>query len=267
MLETLSLFVDHVAVAIENARLFADLTRAGCEAAALEREMARTANLAALGQLAATVAHELRNPLSSIKAAAQYLIADCADAEDATVRDFLNIVVEEVNGLGSMTTDLLEFARPPLPHRERCDLVAITRGEVDFLRAELEKGNITVQESYATPAWTDADAGQVGRALRNLLLNAAQAMPEGGRLSVSVHAVPDGNQYELTVQDAGPGIPEAIRERLWEPFFTTKARGTGLGLAQVRQVVEAHGGTITAENAPGGGGARFALRLPGTQEK
>lgn len=261
MAETLTLFVGHVSVAIENARLFAGLERAGREAAAMEREMARTAGLAALGQLAATVAHELRNPLSSIKGAAQFLLTECEGTEDPTVRDFLSIVVDEVDGLGAMTTDLLEFARPSPPRRNRCDLVAVVRGEADFLRAELEKQNIVVQESYAAPAWTDLDAGQIGRALRNLLLNAAQAMPQGGRLALSVHAV-GKTHYELAVADSGPGVPEAVRARLFEPFFTTKAKGTGLGLAQVRQVVEAHEGAVSVGDAPGGG-ALFTIRLPG----
>jgi hypothetical protein len=182
MAETLELFVGHVSVAVENARLFAELEQAGREAAALEREMARTAGLAALGQLAATVAHELRNPLSSIKGAAQFLLTECAadadaaggvdvDAETASanaamLRDFLTIVVDEVDGLGRLTTDLLEFARPSPPRRTRCDLVAVARAEVDFLRAELERQGVTVRESYAPPAWTDLDAAQIGRALR-----------------------------------------------------------------------------------------------------
>lgn len=264
MAETLGLFVGHVSVALENARLFADLEQAGREAAILEREMARTASLAALGQLAATVAHELRNPLSSIKGAAQFLLTDSSQADNSTVRDFLSIVVDEVDGLGRLTTDLLEFARPSPPLRERCDLVAVARGTIDFLRAELGQQDVDVQESYDAPAWTDIDAAQIGRALRNLLLNAAQAMPEGGRVAIGVHAQagPGARGYELSVADSGPGVPPAIRARLFEPFFTTKAKGTGLGLAHVRQVVEAHHGTISVEDAPGGG-ALFRLRLPG----
>ncbi len=258
MIETLDLFVGHVGVAIENARLFEELARAGREAAALEREMARTAGLAALGQMAATVAHELRNPLASIKGAAQFLLDDANDP--ALVRDFLTIVVDEVDGLSRLTTDLLTFARPPAPERALCDLVAVVRGEADFLRAELEETGVTLRETYAAPAWTTLDAAQIGRALRNLLLNAAQAMPDGGRLSLSVQAAPN-DAFELAVSDTGPGVPEAIQARLWEPFFTTKARGTGLGLAQVKQVVEAHDGAIHVEDAPGGG-ARFVLRLP-----
>nr|CAA9251549.1 Sporulation kinase E [uncultured Armatimonadetes bacterium] len=270
MTATLQRFAGHVSVALENARLFAELEQAGRDAAAMEREMARTAGLAALGQLAATVAHELRNPLCSIKGAAQFLLTECgAEGEDSTVRDFLSIVVEEVNGLSRMTTDLLEFARPSPPRPERCDLVAVARNEVDFLRAELDAQDISIQESYAAPAWIDGDSAQLGRALRNLLLNGAQAMSQGGRLSVSVQPSgdrPDGGVpgYALAVTDSGTGVPEAIRDRLWEPFFTTKAKGTGLGLAQVRQMVEAHGGDISVGDAPGGG-ALFTIRLPGAR--
>lgn len=264
MIETLELFVGHVAVAIENDRLFEELAEAGREAARLEREMARTANLAALGQLAATVAHELRNPLASIKGAAQFLLDDCGD-DPATLRDFLSIVVDEADNLGHLTTDLLAFARPPAPERQIVDLVAVVRAEADFLRAELESAGVTLHETYAAPAWASLDAAQIGRALRNLLLNASQAMPDGGRVALSVQPAPGVAAWELAVSDTGPGVPDAIKAKLWEPFFTTKARGTGLGLAQVRQVVEAHGGTIHVEDAPGDGGARFVLRLPADQ--
>jgi signal transduction histidine kinase len=290
MAETLSLFASHISVALENARLVESLTRASEESAAMEREISRNSRLAALGQLAATVAHELRNPLSSIKGAAQFLLRECEDDTKnvpGSMTDFLNIVVDEVDGLGRLTTDLLDFAGPPTPRRVRCDLSEIARSEVAFLRAELETlGVDRLRESYkiSDPALVDVDAAQIGQALRNLLLNAGQAIAErtgkmmasdgnsngsgrSGSLVVSLRAVSsDGSApaaYMLTVDDNGPGVRPEIRERLWEPFYTTKARGTGLGLAQVRQAVEAHGGTATIDEVPGDdGGVRFTLCLP-----
>ena len=293
MAETLSLLASHISVALENARLVESLTRASEESAAMEREISRNSRLAALGQLAATVAHELRNPLSSIKGAAQYLLRECEDDAKnvpASMTDFLSIVVDEVDGLGRLTTDLLDFAGPPTPRRVRCDLAEVARSEVAFLRAELEAlGVDRLRESYkiSEPALVDVDSAQIGQALRNLLLNAGHAIAERteklmssetgpsnsagrtGKLLVSLRAVTstsDGSApaaYMLTVDDNGPGVRPEIRERLWEPFYTTKARGTGLGLSQVRQAVEAHGGTATIDDVPGSdGGARFTLCLP-----
>jgi signal transduction histidine kinase len=245
-----------------------DLTQAARDQAQLEREMERSKALAAMGQFAATIAHELRNPLGSIKGAAQFLLQD---SRDATVRDFLSIVVEEVDGLGKLTTDLLEFARPAPPTLFLTDLVALARSEVSFMREELARlGCSQVQEHYAVDeALARVDVGQLGRALRNLLLNAAQAMASVGNTridsQVSVTLTAEGTRWRLSVQDNGPGLPSEVIERLWEPFFTTKARGTGLGLAQVRKTIEAQGGAILAENGATGG-ACFSLLLPSASE-
>jgi signal transduction histidine kinase len=284
-LRVCSLFAAQAGSVVAQTRTVEDLTIAGQEAAKMEREMERTAGLAALGQLAASVAHELRNPLSSIKGAAQFLLKEFAEegatggglravpggAERATMlEDFLSIVVEEVDGLGRLTTDLLEFARPTPPRRARHDLRDIVSAEVAFLRPELTALGVSdVEEVYAVtnPAYADVDAPQVGRALRNLLLNAAQAMstrggvPAGNVVSVLLQRSADPAGYSIVVEDNGPGIPERVLEHLWEPFFTTKARGSGLGLAQVRQVITAHGGAVSAANVRTGG-ARFVLNLP-----
>jgi two-component system sensor histidine kinase HydH len=269
-LRMFSLFAAQIGAAVAQGRVVEDLTRAGQEAAQMEREMARTANLATLGQMAATVAHELRNPLSSIKGAAQLLLRECEGAcgdKAGMLRDFLNIVVEEVNGLGRLTTDLLEFARPTPPERAPHDLIEVVRAEVAFLRSELEEiGVSSVCEEFEAPAPATAvvDASQVGQALRNLLLNAAQAAvprAESVPAEVTVRLCRSGNCYEIAVEDNGPGVPAEVRLRLWEPFFTTKARGSGLGLAQVRRVIEAHGGGVGVGDIPGGG-ARFTLSLP-----
>lgn len=267
-LRVFSLFAAQAGAVIAQRQTIDDLTQAAKDQAKLEREMERSRALAAMGQFAATIAHELRNPLGSIKGAAQFLLQD---SRDETVRDFLNIVVEEVNGLGRLTTDLLEFARPTPPALFVSDLVAIVGSEVGFLREELARlGCSLVEEHYAVAeAPARVDAAQLGRAVRNLLLNAAQALAGvgntriDGRIVVRLDAGEDG--WHLRVEDNGPGLPSEVIERLWEPFFTTKARGTGLGLAQVRKTIEAQGGAIHAENLPTGG-ACFELRLPGVTD-
>jgi len=278
-LRVFSLFAAQAGTVIAQTRTIDDLTRAGQETVKMEREIERTAGLAALGQLAASIAHELRNPLSSIKGAAQFLLAEF-DNEDIevtpeqinTLRDFLNIVVDEVDGLGGLTTDLLEFARPTPPNRARRDLREIVQHELAFLTPELLRlGASRVEEVIAVtnPAWVEVDGSQIGGALRNLLLNAAQAMTTAGGVSsdnvitVTLQRTGDsgGTSYAIVVEDRGPGIPVPLLEHLWEPFFTTKSRGTGLGLAQVKRTITAHGGTVSVENIRTGG-ARFRITLP-----
>ncbi len=278
-LRMFSLFAAQAGAVITQTRTVDDLTRAGQENADMEREVERTASLAALGQLAASVAHELRNPLSSIKGAAQFLLAEFEDEaapvtseQIGTLRDFLGIVVEEVDGLGSLTTDLLEFARPTPPERVRRDLREIVQHEIGFLTPELERMGVSrIEEVIAltNPAWVEADGAQLGGVLRNLLLNAAQAMTNSSGVSsnnvvtVTLQRTAEGAQamYAVVVEDNGPGVPAPLLPHLWEPFFTTKARGTGLGLAQVKRVVTAHGGSVSVENIRTGG-ARFKFTLP-----
>lgn len=267
-LRVFSLFAAQAGAVIAQRQTIDDLTQAAKDQAKLEREMERSRALAAMGQFAATIAHELRNPLGSIKGAAQFLLQD---SKDETVRDFLNIVVEEVNGLGKLTTDLLEFARPTPPTLYEHNLVDIVQSEVSFLREELARlGCSQVQEFYKIDgALVQVDAAQLGRALRNLLINAAQAMASVGntridsRITLTLEA--REASWLLRVEDNGPGLPSDVIEHLWEPFFTTKARGTGLGLAQVRKTIEAQGGTVRAENHAAGG-ACFEIWLPRAQK-
>jgi signal transduction histidine kinase len=255
------------------ANLFAAQSGAYIAYRHIVEEGLRTAGLAALGQMAATVAHELRNPLGSIKGAAQFLEAQ-AKAGKATpeaIADLLGIIVEEVNGLGTLTTNLLEFARPAPLMCADIDLAEVVESEVAFLREELTRiGVLDLQVNVMRPARIWGDAAQLSRVLRNLLLNAAQAVASvansraEGRVQLAL--TPLDNGWTLTLRDNGPGIPESVRHRLFEPFFTTKARGTGLGLAQVRQTIEAHGGEVRAENHDEGG-AVFTLWLPDEQKE
>jgi two-component system, NtrC family, sensor histidine kinase HydH len=263
-LKIVSLFASQAGGVIAERQKIEDLLTSAREQAKMERELERQAGLAAMGQFAAMIAHEMRNPLGAIKGAAQFVLST---ASDDTVRDFLAIVVEEVNGLAYLTTDLLDFARPAPPTRISHDLREIARNEVSFIKTELAKLGVSdVRESYPElPAITQIDAAQIGRALRNLLLNAAQALAAisntmiAARISVSIQR--SERFWLLQVEDNGPGLPDSVQTHLWEPFFTTKARGTGLGLAQVKRTLEAHDGGVDASNSETGG-ARFTLRLP-----
>jgi signal transduction histidine kinase len=297
-LRVVSLFAAMAGAIIGQNRAQEDWTRAVQEAAQLERELSHSARLAALGQLSATVAHEVRNPLSSIKGAAQFLLQEFSEKNEnhqsperfALLRDFLHIVVEEVNGLGRLTTDLLEFARPAPPEKKPMDLVTLIHSATEFLRPEMERLGVDVVVNVsALPnreqricAPVEGDVSQIEQMLRNLLLNAAQAAgyaradvlsdeaedkekmafspkPFIGAVTVTLTHV--ANEWLLCVRDDGPGVSPDALERLWEPFFTTRARGTGLGLALVRRVAEEHGGRVYHEPAPRGG-AMFTVALP-----
>jgi len=224
----------------------------------MEAEMRRISELAAIGQLAASVAHELRNPLSSIKGAAQYLRNEYAD--HTAVREFLDIIVDEVNVLNKVTTEFLDFARPLKLNLRETDVNDVVFRTVQFMHLDLSRQGIQVVQnlSYDVPRIV-ADDKQLEQVLRNLILNAVQAMPNGGRLAVSSDLAEEG--VKLIVADSGIGIPEEQIDRIFVPFFTTRTKGTGLGLSLVQKIMDNHGGKISVRSVVGQG-TTFELYLP-----
>ncbi|MFM7321467.1 MAG: sensor histidine kinase [Armatimonadota bacterium] len=175
-LRVLSLFASQAGAAIARQQAVDDLVREAADRSSLEREMARSAHLAEMGRFAATVAHELRNPLGAIKGAAQYLISESRERPDLV--DFLQIVVDEVDGLGRLTSDLLDFSKPSFPNRTDEDLVRVVREEIEWLRPDLGRigASEVVLRSAPATAPCRIDRGQIDRALRNILINGAQAI-------------------------------------------------------------------------------------------
>ncbi len=224
----------------------------------LDEEVGRIRRLADIGQLAAKMAHEVRNPLSSIKGAAQLMRAECANSDN--VREFLDIIIDEVNGLSRITTDLLDFARPAQLELEALDLNQTVAKTLSLMRPMLEDQRIIVRV-FPQPdlPLVVGDRKQLEQALRNLVLNAAQAMQDGGRLTISLSAA-DGHAT-IAVRDTGPGIPAERMADIFQPFVTTKTKGTGLGLPIVRKIVDNHGGRIRVWSAEGEG-ATFLMSLP-----
>lgn len=224
------------------------LVRWSMRAAAVEQERERERRLASLGQLSAVLAHEIRNPLASLKGNAQLLAAMLPEGERPRAK--AERVVGEALRLEGLTNDLLEFARDGELHLEPVDPATLLTESATRVSPA-----IRVVTDGAPRAW-QLDPRRVGQVLANLLDNAVQA---GAPVTASVQE--EGGRLVYEVSDAGPGVPEADRARLFEPFFTTRTHGTGLGLAVVKRVVELHRGTITVEDAPGGG-ACFRVALP-----
>jgi len=230
--------------------------RASVRREAEARVMEDQRRLSTLGELSAVLAHEIRNPLASLKGHAQ-LLAE-RTAPEAPERSKVERIVKEAERLEALTTDLLDFVRTgPL------DLRAV-RVE-DLLRKALADaaaiGRVEVDASGAPEVWV-LDAQRMQQVLHNLLRNAVEASPEGAVIQVS--AAREGSALVLGFRDRGEGLPEENLERIFEPFFTTRARGTGLGLAVARRIVELHGGTLSARNHPQGG-AEFRVILPETE--
>jgi signal transduction histidine kinase len=223
-----------------------------------QREMLRAEQLAAVGQLAAGVAHEVRNPLTSVKMLVEVALRS-ENRKPLSLED-LRVIHGEIVRLEQTVQGLLDFARLPAPQRAACDLRDVVAQAVELVQVRARQQRVEIAlDAPKRPMNTDIDAGQLRTVLVNLFLNALDAMPAGGRLLVTL--AEDQEQVRVEVADTGNGIPPEIAGRLFTPFATTKATGTGLGLSISRRIVEEHGGTLTAANRSAGG-ACFTLTLP-----
>jgi two-component system sensor histidine kinase HydH len=225
----------------------------------LRAEAQRNERLTALGHLAAGVAHEIRNPLSTIKGVAVYMARRMPPG--GREEEAAGTLIAEVDRLDRVVSELLEFARPGVLSTAECSLRELVARALRLADADLKAGRIavTVEEEPDFPP-VSVNGERLTQALLNLFLNAVQAMKAGGELRVAFRRLP-GSEFSISVGDTGPGIPEDVQRSLFTPYFTTKAGGTGLGLAIVHQIVEGHGGTIRVTDAAGGG-AEFTLTLP-----
>jgi len=244
---------DHLGRAV----IFQDLTALR----AMEERVARSERLADLGGVAAGLAHELRNPLASMMGSVELLRQSPGMASED--RRLTEIMLREAERLDQLVTQFLAFARPAEPRRVATDLAALVGETIAvFAQDPVAVGITLARQLEPAPALVDPDL--IRQVLWNLLRNAAQATTASGAVGrtvgVSTRADGDGAAL-LAVQDTGPGIPPDDRARLFLPFFTTKRHGTGLGLATVHRIVDAHGGSVSVESEPGEG-ARFTVRLP-----
>ena len=236
--------------------LFRDLS----EVRALQAQIERAERLASIGRLAAGVAHEIRNPLGSLKGFLQYFQRKLPlDAQDKT---YLSVMIQEVDRLNAVVSNLLEFARPKEPTLEACDVTEILRHALTLLAQDAAAKQARIRRDFPDelpPMRLDRD--QITQALLNFLLNAIQAIDADGEIRVSASVSADSGSMDITIGDTGAGIAPDDLPRIFDPFFSTKKQGNGLGLAIAHAIIERHRGEISVESEPGRG-ATFRVRLP-----
>ncbi len=231
----------------------------------LEEQVRRTEKLAALGSLAAGVAHEIRNPLSSIRGFAYLLGKSCGEA--APEREYADVMVREIDRINLVVTDLLNFARPMTLEPESTHIGDLIDHVVSLVSQDAgDRGiDIDVDCGDGLPPM-QLDPNQITQALLNMMLNAVHAMESGGTIRIVARRQPDGSTMAIYVEDSGPGIPPDDLDRIFEPFYTTRERGTGLGLAIVRKIAENHNGQALVASPPPGKtvGTRVTLMVKTT---
>jgi signal transduction histidine kinase len=259
-IELLSTLANQTTIAIENANLYEDLKKS-------KSYMRRADRLASLGTLTAGLAHEIRNPLVAIKTFTQLLPERLEDEEFRS--HFLNIASSEVDRISSLITELLEFARPSDPKMEFEDINSILDGMILLVSTETKKKQINILKNYITnlpPIKIDRE--QIKQVFLNFLLNSIEATPERGEMTVKTRSFlkPGGEPYiQIEFTDNGRGIPAEHLEDIFTPFFTTKDKGSGLGLSISHQIVQDHRGYIDVESELNKG-TSFFINLPLNQE-
>ncbi|HID28546.1 MAG TPA: two-component sensor histidine kinase [Desulfobacterales bacterium] len=224
----------------------------------LKEKLSDAQRLASLGEMVAGISHEIRNPLGIISSTAELLKQNLARSDPEN--QLADVIVQEANRLNSIVTDFLNFARPQAPHLMPCKVDEVIDNNLTFLAAEINKKGYQIHKRFATEIpEIQADAGLLYQAFLNILINAMQAMPEGGAIYIELSA----RKHILTISfaDEGGGIPDETLSNIWEPFFTTKDKGSGLGLPIVKKIIEGHGGIIEIESGRDKG-AQVTITLP-----
>ncbi|MBI4436231.1 MAG: MCP four helix bundle domain-containing protein [Candidatus Omnitrophica bacterium] len=227
-------------------------------------QLVQSAKMASLGQLSATIAHEIRNPLSAIKMRVHSLQEELK--ENLSAKDDTAVINEEINRMEKIVQNFLDFARPPEPNLQRVDIHRVLESTVDFLSPKVSSQKIEIHKRWeAVSLEVEIDKEQMRQAFLNILLNAIEAMPHGGRLEIST-SMKNGDRksagvLDIEFKDTGVGIPPDLKKKLFEPFFTTKQTGIGLGLFIASRIIQMHKGVITI-NSEAGGGTRLNMRLP-----
>jgi signal transduction histidine kinase len=224
-----------------------------------QQDLLRAEQLAAVGQLAASVAHEIRNPLTSIKILVD--IARRPESPQSLTGQDLDVIHEEIGKLEQTVQTLLDYARPPKIQQHETDIRQVLTQAVNLVRPKAQQQGVTIdvcQPESTIPCWIDP--GQMGNVFVNLLLNSMDALPEGGKIEIALEKT-GASAVQVRVSDNGPGIADEMAPNLFRPFSSTKVTGTGLGLSICQRIVRDHDGSIEYDSPPGGG-ARFTVTLP-----
>jgi two-component system sensor histidine kinase HydH len=225
----------------------------------LQERVRRSERLASLGRLASGVAHEIRNPLSSVKGFAQYFRDKFEGGSED--KSYAEIMIKEVERLDRVITQLLDFARPQTLRRHPYSLSLILEHPLRLIQPGLEESGIKLITSQFPDNKINVDSDQIGQALLNIFLNAMDSMERGGELRVHILPKPERRGVEIWISDTGTGIRKEDITRIFDPFFSTKKKGTGLGLAITAKIIEAHGGEVFVESEEGKG-TTFKIHLP-----
>jgi len=258
-----ALAIDRGRVTEALATQVSNLERMTAELRAGEERLVRAERLSAVGEVAARVVHEIRNPLAAIGGFARSLIE--TEEPPWGKREALEIIVDEVRRLETIVREVLDFSRPATPKIAPVALDRLAQEVLDLMRWEMDDARVVgrlVADPRPPPVAADRD--QIFQALVNVVRNAVHAMPQGGVFAVRLRAV--GHAVEIAVEDQGVGMPPEVKARVLEPFFTTKSSGSGLGLTIASQIVREHGGEIRIESEEGRG-TTVALRLPAAETK
>lgn len=235
------------------------LMGSGKESEQRQKHLMRVEQMMAIGQVAAGVAHELRNPLTAIKGLIQ---VNRKELEDRRIpAEDLRVIEHEIRRMERSLQNFLDFARPPVPKRRRLSLAPVIERVISLVQGRARKQQVSFEISQLpAPLWVDADEDLIQQLLLNLVLNALDAMPQGGIIHIDVRPESD-SQVLVRVRDNGPGIAPHILPVIFERFVSSKETGVGLGLPVSRRIAQEHGGDLTVENLPQGG-ASFTFQLP-----
>ena len=228
----------------------------------LKEQLSRAERLSSLGEMVAGISHEIRNPLGIIRSSAE-LLKKKMD-KTAPMNTIPDVIVEEANRLNNIITDFLNYAKPHPPNFAPCMIDEILEKNITFLTPQIEAQGYSIKKRYnGNIPPIQADPDMMYQVFLNVLINAMQAMPGGGEIQVDIES--DENTVNVIFKDKGKGIPQEILKKIWDPFFTTKETGTGLGLGIVKNIIEAHNGSIRIENRPIYG-AQVTITLPVNRE-
>jgi signal transduction histidine kinase len=224
----------------------------------LKEQLSRAKHLSTLGEMVAGISHEIRNPLGIISSSAE-LMKKKMKPSDPLI-SFPDIIVEESARLNDIITDFLNFAKPKEPNMTLCRVDEVIEKNITFLAFQINRNGYKINTHFEEDLLEImADSNMLYQAFLNIIINAMQAMPEGGNVNIS--AGPDDDYIWIFFEDEGPGIRNGLMDKIWDPFFTTKDKGTGLGLGIVKNIIESHQGTIRINNKPGKG-TRVSIKLP-----